>query len=166
VPAKRVRIAAAVGLAFALLVAGCGGDDSSNSTSATTDEPAGPPVSLQGTVNDHGSKDLGSETVVEMELDDSYFSPTFVTAAPGSTVTVKLENEGAMPHTLTIDGTSVNTEVQPGASATVTVTLPTSGSMPFYCRFHRGSGMQGAFVVSGTASGASAPATGAPSGGY
>jgi plastocyanin len=101
-------------------------------------------VSLSGSVNDNGTTTLsGSE--LQLEHDDNYFKPTFVKAQPAQKVTVKLENEGKAAHTFTIDALGVDQEVQPGAKATVEMTLPRSGVVTFYCRFHRALGMQGAF---------------------
>jgi plastocyanin len=155
------------------LLASCGDDDDTSTGSASgsgsaSSPAAEAPVSLPGDVNDHGAGDVGDSGTLDLELDDEYFAPTFVDAPAGSTVEVSLENEGDEPHTFTIDGTDVDEQVAPGAKATVEVTLPDSGSLRFYCRFHVGSGMQGAFVVSGDA--ASAPTTvvsgGGVSGGY
>jgi plastocyanin len=143
-------------LALALFAFGCG--DSSSSNSTTNGAAQGPPVSLPGTVQDHGTKDIGTATTVAVEMDDTYFDPTFIKAKPGATVTVNLSNEGQMPHTFTIDDHGVDQEVDPGKKATVTVTMPPSGDLVFYCRFHRDSGMQGAFSVS-TTSGASSSNT-------
>jgi plastocyanin len=145
--------------AFAVLMAACGDDDDTGTSTTNTTENA-PAVSLEGRVNDHGSKDLGSGTDLDLELDDSYFAPTFVTAEAGKTVTVKLENEGDSAHTFTIDGTDIDEQVQPGQSATVEVELPDEGTLAYYCRFHVSGGMQGAFVVSGSGSApAGGPAT-------
>lgn len=155
-------------LALGLVAFGCG--DSSSSTSTTNAASSSPPVSLAGKVEDHGTKDLGSATVVAVEMGDTYFDPTFIKAKPGEVVTVNLSNEGQMPHTFTIDDHGVDQEVDPGQKATVTVTMPASGDLVFYCRFHRASGMQGAFTVSGTttasSSGTTAPTTGAGAYGY
>jgi plastocyanin len=140
-------------VAAAALLAACG-DDNGTTTKASA------PVSLPGTVADHGTKDIGSAKEIELEVDDEYFSPTFIQAAPGTTVTVALENEGKMNHTFTIDGAGIDQNLAPDAKATVDVTMPSSGSLAFYCRFHKASGMQGAFVVSGA--GASTATTTAP----
>jgi len=59
-------------------------------------------------------------------------------------VTFVLENEGDAPHTFTIDALDIDTEVAPGGSAEVEVTLPGQDATLFYCRFHQGQGMQGA----------------------
>jgi plastocyanin len=149
---RTVPVAAlALVTALALLTACGGGGDggepqaSGTSTTAAGSPAGGAPVALAGTVNDHGSKDLGTATETEIELDDFYFGPTYVRARPGTTLTIELENEGDAPHTFTIDGLGVDQTVQPGAKAEATVTLPASGAVRFYCRFHQGQGMQGAF---------------------
>jgi plastocyanin len=37
--------------------------------------------------------------------------------------------------------------LEAGATATVTFTMPASGHLNFYCKFHKATGMQGAFYV-------------------
>jgi plastocyanin len=142
-------------------VAGCGDDDDGEQATS-----ASAPVSLPGQVTDHGTSQLGDATELDLELDDQYFAPTFVEGAAGSTVQVTLENEGSLPHTFTIDEADIDEEVGAGERATVEVTLPDSGSLRFYCRFHSGSGMQGAFVVSGGASVTTQPASSGGVSGY
>jgi len=132
--------------------------DSGSSTAAVN----APPVSLAGTVNDHGTKDLsgsGTSADLSLEIDDNYFSPTFVRVAPGATVHVEIENEGTRQHTFTIDGTSVDTELSPGSKATVDVPVGSSGTVAFYCRFHHNGGMQGALFTGMPASGPGATPT-------
>lgn len=152
----------------AALLVGCSSDgyggsddgsdkDSGDRTTATTEAnattapdattPAG--VELSGPVNDKGSADIsdaGATPSIDIEADDSYFEPTFIKAAPGATVTVKVENEGDTAHTFTIDG-AVDQQLEPGDEATVTVDVPESGSLRFFCDFHSGMGMQGAFYT-------------------
>ncbi len=132
-----------------VVAASCGDDDDSDGggTSAPTESEApsgsGAPVSLQGQVNNEGTADASDE--VEMELDDYYFGPTFLRSTPGASVHLELENEGDDTHTFTIDSLGVDQEVAAGESGAVDVTLPESGTVVFYCRFHRDRGMQGAF---------------------
>jgi len=106
------------------------------------------PVSLPGKVNEHGTKAVTDGGELEMELDDFYFGPTYVTGPAGAKVKIDLSNEGQKNHTFTIDSAKIDTEVDTGQKATVEVTLPASGSLAFYCRFHVSGGMQGAFSVS------------------
>jgi plastocyanin len=127
----------------AILAAGCGSSKTSSSTSTTA---AAPPVSLAGPVNDHGTKTL-SGTDLTLETDDIYFNPTFVKAGASAKVKVTVKNEGKAAHTFTIDSLKIDESVAPGTSKTVDVTLPSSGSLTYYCRFHQSGGMQGAFVI-------------------
>lgn len=138
--------------ALLLLGAACGSDsdDSSGSASGSGTEESttvasGPaPVTLEGDVTNRGTEDLsGSE--LDLELDDFYFSPTFIKVAAGGTVTLRLTNEGEAPHTFTIDSLGVDEEVPAGETADVEVEVPDSGATAWYCRFHKSQGMQGAF---------------------
>jgi hypothetical protein len=40
--------------------------------------------------------------------------------------------------------------IQPGSSAKVAVTIPNSGAVSFYCKFHKSMGMAGALEVGGS----------------
>lgn len=125
----------AVALA-ALVTAGCGGGGGAKA----------PPVSLSGTVNNHGTKTASGS--MEVELDDFYFGPTFIKATAGQKITIELHNEGSTAHTLTsTELGNVDEELAPDAKKTITVTAPASGSALFFCRFHRGTGMQGAVFI-------------------
>jgi plastocyanin len=108
------------------------------------------PVKLSGTVNVHGNRDVStsSDAELEMELDNFYYGPTFVKAKAGQTITLELENEGSAPHTLTSDALGVDEELKPGQSASVEITVPSSGkAFLFFCRFHEAAGMKGAVYV-------------------
>jgi plastocyanin len=135
--------ALALATAMAMLAVACGGDDGGSAES--TDPPL---VALSGALSNHGTKDLGSATKIEVELADLYFAPTFIKAKPGSAVEVSLKNEGEARHSFTIDATNTNVELDAGQKNTTTVTLPASGALVFYCSFHLAAGMQGAFSVS------------------
>jgi plastocyanin len=154
-------------MALVLVASACGGDNKPSSSSGTTtasgsDSGSGSgsasgtatsaaagsaPVSLPGTVNDHGTGTVKDGGDLEMELDDFYFGPTFVTGPAGAKVTLNLSNEGQKSHTFTIDSAKIDQQVDPGKKATVQVTLPASGTLAFYCRFHVSGGMQGAFTI-------------------
>jgi plastocyanin len=143
--------------ALALVLASCGDDDGadvresggesgsgSGSGSASGSASGEPPVSLEGTVSDHGVGEIENDEL-ELELDDNYFAPTFVRGAPGEQVTVELVNEGNATHTFTSDSLGVDEELSGGDSSSVSVTLPEEGAVAFHCRFHEAQGMKGAF---------------------
>jgi plastocyanin len=85
-----------------------------------------------------------------LELDDYYFSPTVLKGKPGSQVTLRLKNEGSVEHNFTVDSQGIDQNLEPGKSATVTVTIPKSGAISFYCRFHRSLGMAGGLTGGGS----------------
>jgi plastocyanin len=134
-----------IGAALVLFAAACSDDDDSGGDDGGGDG-AEAPVELEGTVNDEGTGEV-SNGEVEIELDNFYFSPTYTQAETGSSVTVSLFNEGDTPHTFTIDSLDVDEELEPDATVEVEVTLPESGAVRYYCRFHAGQGMQGAFYA-------------------
>jgi plastocyanin len=143
-----------------------------------------PPVKLEGKVNNKGEKTV-KKGKISIEADDFYFKPTFDKAKLGSKVTVKLKNEGNTQHTFTIPSLGIDQTLDPDQKATVDVTLPTDGALPFFCRFHgpttsapgaSNQGMQGAFfskkgqalstggsAAAATATTGAAPATTTPS---
>lgn len=126
--------------------------------------PAGaarrPPVKVGGTVNNKGVAKVSGGTV-SIDADSFSFDRTFLKAKPGD-VAVTVRNTSGIPHTFTVDGQDVDVQLAPGASKTVTVAVSSGPPVVFYCRFHRASGMQGAFFTA--KSGESTASNGRPSG--
>jgi plastocyanin len=156
---RRAIVASAI---LALLVTGCAAKKSAV-TPGSGSPGSSAPVSLSGTVNDKGTKDAsGSSVTLDLSQGNYFFSPTFVKASPGAKVTVTVKNNGDTKHTFTIDSPAVDVTLDSGTTKTVSFKLPAGGVINFYCRFHRSSGMQGAFYF---AAGASAPPPSSGSGG-
>jgi plastocyanin len=135
-----------------LAVAGCGSSSSSSSGGTTTEESSGGggQKTIAGVqANDHGTKAVEDRGKTEVEMDDFYFKPTVLEGKPGQTVTLELKNEGQTEHSFTIDSQNVDQELGPGEEAEVDVTIPKSGVVSFYCKFHKSSGMAGALAVTG-----------------
>ena len=153
---RRGVVIAAGGLLL-LAAAGCG--SSSSSSSGTTTEASGSgggggQKTIAGVnANDHGTKAVADKGKTEVELDDYYFKPTVLQGKPGQKVTLELRNEGQVEHTFTIDSQGIDKELQPGDEGEVTVTIPKSGVVSFYCKFHKSSGMAGALAVTGQTGG-------------
>ena len=146
-----VLIVAVLGLGVVPLVAGCGSSSSSSSSSSTeSSSSGGGKKTIAGVqANDHGTKAASSSGKTEVELDDFYFKPTVLQGKPGAQVRLELKNEGKVEHTFTIDSQGVDQDLQPGDEAEVTVTIPKSGAVSFYCKLHKSSGMAGALALSG-----------------
>jgi len=154
-------------ITLCLILAACGSngdadDAATTRSSSTTSSSAGAGGSaeeqaraagLTGTIEVHGTGKVADGGSIDVEMDDRYFEPTFIEAAPGATFTIELVNEGELPHTFTVDSLDIDTEVAPGKTAEVEVTMPTATS-PFTCQFHGGMGMQGALIATGAKAGA------------
>jgi len=143
----RTRLMLPLSVAFVLAAAACGGSSNSSESEGGTTTIAGQSAS------DHGTKDVSGESKPEIEMYDFYFEPTVLTGKPGETVTLELKNKGKVEHNLTIDGQGVDQNVAAAEEAEVQVTFPKSGTVLFYCKFHRSQGMAGGLTVSGGSSG-------------
>ena len=141
----------------ALALAACGSSDNSSSsgTSAGTASGSAAASSSGGGGYGHG----GSKTTTavsssssdenEVELYDNYFKPKTITGNPGSTVKIELKNEGSNEHNFKIDSQKqADADVKPGGKGTVSVKIPASGTVQFYCEYHKGLGMVGQLKAS------------------
>ena len=102
---------------------------------------------------DKGTKDITGMSSFTLNLDNDpgvyYFEPTVLKGAPGQKVTLTLKNVGNVHHNFTLASENINQDVNtPGASATVSVTFPQSGTAEFHCEYHQALGMIGELVVS------------------
>jgi plastocyanin len=165
---KRGVVIVAFGLLL-LAAAGCGSSSSSSSGGSSTSESSGGGEGGQKTIagvkaNDHGSKTVSGET--EVELDDFYFEPTVLEGKPGQKVTLELKNEGQVEHSFTVDSQGIDQDIEPGEDAKVTIKIPKSGAVSFYCKYHKSSGMAGALAVTGQTGGTGGMTTDDNGGGY
>ena len=111
---RAVIIALVLG-AVAVAAAGCGGGSSSDSGSGKT----------------------------EVDMDNYFFDPGSVKAPAGKKITLELVNDSSTEHNFTLTEQGVSKDVEPGEEGEVTVTMPKSGTLTFYCKYHRDRGMTG-----------------------
>jgi plastocyanin len=150
---RSARRAAAVVLALGLGLTACGGNDdgdaaaggSTSSAADTSSSAAEAPSSSEPAPAAEGETVTVNAIDFDFELsEDSYAAGTY---------TFEVTNTGAMPHNFAVerDGQRVaGTDIlQPGASATVEVTLE-AGDYVFYCEVgqHRANGMEVPVTVS------------------
>lgn len=124
---------------------GCSKKHDSTTSTTTGGGDAASGAALSGKVNEHGTKTPSGDKI-EVELDDFYFAPTHIKAEVGSKLTIELKNEGKAKHNFTMEAAKVNVDLEPGASKTVTLTVPKASDAGFYCEYHRKGGMQGSIV--------------------
>ncbi|MEX2395172.1 MAG: cupredoxin domain-containing protein [Actinomycetota bacterium] len=112
----------------------------------TPEATGSPAASGELEYNDEGTETFTEQDFdVEMALDNFYFEPTFIKSPGDATAMITLTNEGDVAHTFTSDALDFDEELQPGDSKEIEVAIGTETRYEFYCRFHQGQGMRGAF---------------------
>ena len=91
--------------------------------------------------------DVTGKSTFEIDQANFSFSPSTLDGSAGQKITFTIKNVGSVPHTFTIDSMNIDVTVSPGSDTTVDVTFPTSGTVEFYCKFHKASGMTGTLGV-------------------
>jgi plastocyanin len=153
-------------LALVALLSACGSSSKSSSSTSSTTAASGATANAGNAPNTDGlatkagltgkvnfdsdpTNRVASPTSgsVDIELSNFYIGPTFINVKGGTTLHASLKNAGKVPHTFTIDSLNIDKTLDPGATATVDIKVPASGSLQFYCKFHRSLGMQGAILV-------------------
>jgi len=106
---------ACVGVAGAIALTGCGGDDSGSTTSPGS------------------SSTVAAESTNEVHISDFKFGPESVAVEAGAELT--WTNSDDSPHTATADDSSFDTgDLDQGDSKSITFDEP--GTFSYYCRFH------------------------------
>jgi len=152
---SRMLLFAAVSSA-ALVLAGCSSSTPTEGPAAGGTSPgSGSPGAGTITIgsdqaNDHGTEDVTGKSSFEVEADNDdgfYFKPTVLTGSANQSIKLEIKNEGTALHNFSIDSENVNINIDPGSSQEVTVTFPATGTVEFYCSFHRTLGMAGELQV-------------------
>jgi uncharacterized cupredoxin-like copper-binding protein len=127
-------------LAAAVLgLAACGSDSGSGTSSSASGGGAYGGAAKSSTTAAVSS----GKTTDEVEMYDNYFKSKTITGKAGSTVKVELKNEGGSEHNFTIKSQSADVDLEPGKTGEATVKIPASGSVQFFCEYHKGLGMVG-----------------------
>jgi plastocyanin len=141
---KKITALLTVGT-LALAACGSSGDSSSSSSSASSGGGGYGSASSKTTT----ASSSGSSSQIKVGMVDNAFQPKTITGKAGSTVKVALNNTGQNEHNFKIDGQkAADADIKPGKSATVSVKIPASGTVQFYCEYHKGLGMVGTVKAS------------------
>jgi plastocyanin len=154
---KTITVLVATG---SLALAACGSSGYSSKTSGstapassskTTSSSSGGGGYGSGGGSSSGTKRVSGSSAasaggkaITIAMHDNFFGTKVISGKPGSTVKVTLKNDGSNEHNFKIDGQKLaDADVQPGKTGAATVKIPTSGSIQFYCEYHKGLGMVG-----------------------
>jgi plastocyanin len=128
---KRYGMTIALIIAFASVGAACSGGGGSGASPST---PAGATTTTTtttiGTTPPATSSGGSTATIVAQNF---AFSPAAVTLAPGQ-VTLTVTNKDTAEHTFTLDDGSSDTDLPPGQ--TVTITLSLTKTVGWHCKIH------------------------------
>ncbi len=128
---------ASVGLGVVLLLAVACSSSSSSSTSTTTTPPTSQATTESPSGSGGESANVAGKTTLAMTAQNFSFSPSELDGTAGQTLKITVKNTGTVPHNFSIDAQHINETINPGQSKVITVTFPTSGSVQFYCLFHK-----------------------------
>ncbi len=136
-------------VAVSLVLTACGssasgGGPASSASPSNSGQSCQAAAGLTGKVSDHGTH-RAAGTAIHLDGADFYFDPTCVQVGRG-TLTVTVENVGQALHNLSIPSLGIDRDVDVGRSIRVKVSLNESQPLPFFCKYHVGAGMQGAFL--------------------
>lgn len=117
------------------------------------------------TFADRGTVSAAGKSELAVAASDFVFTPTFVQGTPGQKGTLRITNDSSTTHNLSVAAQQVDRDIAAKSTAAVAVTIPQSGVLLFFCKFHTGSGMNGELLAGTTApAGVEAPAAAPVSG--
>ncbi len=96
-----------------------------------------------------GGEAGATDSGITVAMHDIYFDPTDFTIPADTPTDVHFVNEGAAVHDFTIDALGIHVVLNPGESATETITAP-AGENEYYCSVpcHKDAGMVGKLIAS------------------
>ena len=97
--------------------------------------------------NNKGTASISGKEDFSVEIDSFYFKPTVLKGTAGQEIKLELENESSTLHNFTLADQKVDQDIQAGQKVEVTVKLPASGFLEFFCKYHKASGMVGELSV-------------------
>ena len=116
-----------------------------NACSTSSNAPkTGSTIVLDGhRIVDHGTIDVGGQTIEDVHVRNYFFEPTVFTGSGGQSITLSIDNGTTTLHNFSLPLQRIDQDVPPGQSVQVSVTLPADGELVFFCKYHRRLGMLG-----------------------
>ncbi|HTG48393.1 MAG TPA: cupredoxin domain-containing protein [Actinomycetota bacterium] len=135
---RTIRSLTLAGAAAAVLLLGAC-TSSSSTTSTSTSTTTTPPATATGSQSSSGGETatVTGKTTFTMTAQDFAFSPKELDGSAGQALKITVTNDDSVPHNFSITSQKIDVTIEPGASKTITVTFPTSGSVQFFCKFHK-----------------------------
>jgi YVTN family beta-propeller protein len=84
---------------------------------------------------------------VALRVDDYFFEPRVIQGRAGQPLRLRIENAASTLHNLSAPGLGIDRDLPPKSRVEIDVTVPRSGPVEFFCKFHGPLGQQGQLVV-------------------
>ena len=84
---------------------------------------------------------------VALRVDDYFFEPKVIQGRAGQPLRLRIENAASTLHNLSAPGLGIDRDLPPKSRVEIDVTVPRSGPVEFFCKFHGPLGQQGQLVV-------------------
>lgn len=142
----------ALGAVLVLALSACAEEPRGRPTGSEATEPATEEPTEDEGIEEEEDGEIPEDCLDEREgvnvplvAEDFSFDPpcTVAIGAQG----VILDNAGQATHNLTVEGTSIDEDVDPGAQIETGPLNLEAGTHRFFCKFHEGQGMEGQLVV-------------------
>lgn len=117
------------------------------SSSSSTTNAVGGSTSTSSSSSSETPADVSGQSSTKMSAQNFFFTPSTLAGTAGQKLTITLDNQGPVPHNFSIDDQNISVTLQPGEQQDIQVAFPQSGSVQFYCQFHKSSGMVGQLQV-------------------
>ncbi|HDR4419475.1 TPA: cupredoxin domain-containing protein [Bacillus cereus] len=93
------------------------------------------------------TQSIDSPKVIEVELNDDYFQPNFITIPIKESTILLLKNKGKHEHTFTVKKLDIDVVVESGKEKNITVKPKHTGTYELICRYHLLKGMEGKIII-------------------
>ena len=122
-------------------------------------KPAASPAAAQGggqvrlgdfVYTDYGTRDVRGKATQDLDVGDFYFRGTFLRGNAGDKLRLRVRNVSGQAHNFSLPAQQLDRDIPPGGErAEVLVTLPDSGGLRFFCKYHTSQGMNGQLLTGG-----------------
>jgi plastocyanin len=112
-----------------------------SSSSTTTPPVPGSSTSAGSTTESSSgggtSADVSGKTTFDMTAQNFSFTPATLVGTAGQSLQIRVTNTGSVPHNFSITSQNLDILINPGQEQEFDVTFPSSGSVQFFCKFHK-----------------------------
>jgi plastocyanin len=130
--------------------------DRSAGAEASQPRAAASPTAVAGTLiqlgglsyADYGIREVARKTDQPMDAGDFYFKGTFLRGKPGQSLRLEIKNVTQQLHNFSIVGQEIDRDLPVDDQRhDIQVTLPESGALRFFCKYHADRGMSGQLLA-------------------